>query len=533
MDSGLRRNDSAGCSFMRGTSPRATRIPQGAFTGSMALADKLPRYRGAAYLHNNIGDLTVRTRGGRTVTTRERDAQRAVTRRALLGATLAAGGTMVLAAACSSQDEFSPLAGENPDTTSSTAQSREPTPVLFWQPGLDRRHVFGALIDEFNQTQDAVNVTRIGGEAGLAVAMAAGAGPDALMLAGRESKSWASAGKVNLDLSPFLSRDKVAADALEAMHPAFVAWYRFLGEPMGLPWTISVSHTQYNVAHVAAAGLTPPAALGDRWDWNALVEYAQKLTTRKQAEVTRFGFLSPFYDWQTYVHANGGAILDAERRRSMVASPEAIDAVQYCVDFVHAHRVSPSMAQADALRRKHDSSPFGAGAVSMRTSDDWRFKYLDGTLELDDDVTVVARSPYTGRTGNVVDSSGIVMSPTTKGPDAAWRWMAYIVSKPVQDRIVPLFGEAPARLDSAFEFFTDSAKAGPPPSRKLLTEAIEVAIPLPAHDLVSWSELLFVAMRPSLRRVWEGEVSVGQGMGQMHDDINALLRDAEAGQRNR
>ena len=256
MDSGLRRNDSAGCSFMRGTSPRATRIPQGAFTGSMALADKLPRYRGAAYLHNNIGDLTVRTRGGRTVTTRERDAQRAVTRRALLGATLAAGGTMVLAAACSSQDEFSPLAGENPDTTSSTAQSREPTPVLFWQPGLDRRHVFGALIDEFNQTQDAVNVTRIGGEAGLAVAMAAGAGPDALMLAGRESKSWASAGKVNLDLSPFLSRDKVAADALEAMHRgAFCRSVDPTGSWGNQPWgypgrsASPAGHaSQYNVA---------------------------------------------------------------------------------------------------------------------------------------------------------------------------------------------------------------------------------------------------------------------------------------------
>ena len=56
---------------------------------------------------------------------------------------------------------------------------------------------------------------------------------------------------------------------------------------------------------------------------------------------------------------NGGSVLNEDRTRCVIASEEAIEAVQFCVDMVQKHRVAPTRDEYTAMRgegRLHPSA---------------------------------------------------------------------------------------------------------------------------------------------------------------------------------
>ncbi len=348
---------------------------------------------------------------------------------------------------------------------------------------------------------------------------------------GVNTKSWAFSQRVMLDLSPYLSRDKEAAASIQAILSSFADWYTYNGKPIGTPWNYSTSHIGYNLDHVTEAGLVPPAELGDKWDWNALREYAEKLTKREGGKVTHFGYWSQDgieTGWGNFVLANGGSMLDAERKRSVIASPEAIEAVQYCVDFVLKSQTSPTPEQITDLRQgQHPSHVFMIGAISMTTQGDWYWNRYKNDPNLTWDVTFIAKSPKTGKTGNNSNFRGTVMNPASKVLDASWSWLSHSISKPVQDRIVSLFNEVPARLDSAEENYLNPEKSGAPPSRKMLLDSLKATVALPTHDIVTWTQMIREGINPNMANIWAGKVTVAEGLRQMQDQLNALFEDAE------
>ena len=226
---------------------------------------------------------------------------RGVSRRAFLGgATLSGAG--VLLAACGLQ---AGPTGDSGDMQKADAPAKEDAkapmsegavPVLFWQWGTTYVPGFEALVTEYNQLQEevALTVERPSGYwDSVLAAIAAQTGPDIFLMNGVNIKSWASGGRVVTDLSQYIASDKQATDDLAEALPSFVEWYSQDGKASGTPWNYSTSNTQYNVDHVATGGLTPPAELGDGWDWNAMQEYAEKLTQRDGENITRFGSRSP------------------------------------------------------------------------------------------------------------------------------------------------------------------------------------------------------------------------------------------------
>ena len=466
---------------------------------------------------------------------------RGVSRRAFLGgATLSGAG--VLLAACGLQ---AGPTGESGDMQKADAPAKEEAKtsmsegavaVLLWQWGTTYVPGFDTLVADYNQIQEEVALTveqPSGYWDSVLAAIAAQTGPDIFLMNGVNIKSWATGGRVVADLSQYIASDKQATDDLAVALPSFVEWYSQDGKATGTPWNYSTSNTQYNVDHVVAAGLTPPAELGDGWDWNALQEYAEKLTQRDGENITRFGsghLHGIETGWGNFIQMNGGSVLNEDRSRCVIASPEAVDAVQFCVDMVQKHRVAPTRDEYTALRgenRLHPSAFLISGVVSVFSAGDWYFNRYKDHPDLKWDVTFLAKSPSTGETGNNSNFRGTVMNPVTENPDAAWKWMAHSLTKPVQDRIVELFNEVPARLDSALEYYTSTEKSGPPPSRAMLEDSLRATISLPTHDVVTWQQMIREGVNPSMNPIFNNEIGVAEGLRQMQDQINAQF-DAAA-----
>lgn len=458
---------------------------------------------------------------------------RPTSRRAFLHATgaIAAGGAGSLAAACGAQDPR-PTDG----ATGQTGATKRPVTFWHWVAAWERG--FSTLADEFNAKQQA---TSLSAERlpeywdKLTASLAAATGPDTFLMNVGNAKSWAFSKRVLGDLSAYVRRDKATAQALQTVLPAFTDWYTYEGKPFGVPFSYTTVGTHYVVDDFVQAGLTPPADLGDKWDWNMLREYAEKLTRRDGGDGVRWGFWSNAgYEvgWHNFVVANGGSVLDKDRRRCVIASAQAIEAIEYCVGLVRA-QVSPTRQEMQAkFAGANASAALTRGIVSMHTFGDWGFDFYKQDAALVQsgkrwDVTFVPRAPKTGKTASTANFTGIVLNPESQAKDAAWRWPEYAIAKPVQDRIGPMIAAVPARQDSALEVYTDPATAGPPPNRKRLEAAIRATVPHPVHDIVTQQELTGM-LNPVLNDVWDGRVAVAAGLRQIQDQLNQLFQQADA-----
>lgn len=465
-----------------------------------------------------------------------------VSRRTFLGgAALAGAGTLL--AACGMQagsggDGEEMAQDDAPAQEESKAPAAEgATAVLLWQWGTTYVPGFETLVGEYNEIQEEVDLTveqPSGYWDSVLAAIAAQTGPDIFLMNGVNIKSWITGGRVVGDLSQYFATDQQATEDLGAALPSFVDWYSTDGHASGTPWNYSTSNTQYNVEHVVAAGLTPPAELGDGWDWNAMQEYGEKLTMRDGENITRFGqghLHGIETGWGNWIQMNGGSVLNEDRSRCVIASPEAIDAVQFCVDMVQKHRVAPTREEYTAMREGglHPSALMVSGLVSIFSAGDWYFNRYKDQPDLDWDVTFLPKAPTTGQTGNNSNFRGTVMNPQTEVPDAAWQWLAHSLTKPVQDRIVELFNEVPARLDSALEYYTSTEKSGPPPSRAQLEDSLRATIALPTHDVVTWQQMIREGINPSMNPIFDNEIGVAEGLKQIQDQLNALIDQAGSG----
>jgi ABC-type glycerol-3-phosphate transport system substrate-binding protein len=114
------------------------------------------------------------------------------------------------------------------------------------------------------------------------------------------------------------------------------------------------------------------------------------------------------------------------------------------------------------------------------------------------------------------------MNPAAKQKDQAWAWVSYLMTPAVQNQIPQLLGEVPANNDSAKTYYFDPAKGGPPPGRKALGPDLNATTPLPASDLIAWSDI------SSLSGKWVGQVyqfklTPADALKSLQDEINGVI----------
>jgi multiple sugar transport system substrate-binding protein len=353
----------------------------------------------------------------------------------------------------------------------------------------------------------------------LTSALAGNAGPDLFFMNNVNYWAWANRGLL-VDLDRLVAGDAEMRRNLDASWKDAVTYYKFRGKNYGLPYLYTTVVLYYNAELLKAANLKPPAEAGDAFDWNGARDYAQQLTRREGGEVKTWGIMSSEgieTGWLNFVRANGGDFLDQDHQRCIVDQPAAQEAWQYLVDLRVKDRLSPD---APALQAMSSQNLFINGKLALWPGGSWQMKTLNalqGGLQYD--IALLPAAPKTRRRGGTTNIVGVVLNKDGKSRDLSWALLTHFLSKDSQDVIARADVLAPVRNDSA-ELYYDP-KLGPP-NRKAALGMQRWTTPLPAHERVSWTEML-APVNEWQPKILDGSSPVKDGLTQMAAQVNALL----------
>jgi multiple sugar transport system substrate-binding protein len=443
------------------------------------------------------------------------------------GASTTAGTTTASAPATATTTTASKAA-----VASTSAAAAVPTApagaVDFWQWGSGYVPGFNTLAENFNKSQKvqvaAANPSDYWNK--VVTTQASGTGPDVFLMNNVNFKQWAH-NKLVDDVSSYLNTDKTAAASLQAMTPSLVDWYHYQGKAMGVPWDFSAGIVGYNIDQLQAVGLTSPNDQGKKWDWNLMRDYATKLTQKSSSAITRSGiWINAGLEngYYSFCVANGGSFFNADLNQCTIATPEAIAGLDYVLTMLKdGIAATPAFMTTANKAVPTGGTAFTGGATAMDFEGDWNFTTWEKAKSLNWDATIFPYSPTTGKTANTSNLRGLVMNPQAKNKDNVWAWMAYLMSKPVQDQIPTLLGEIPANTASATANYIDPAKGGPPPGRKDLQPDLDATTPLPASDLISWNDIVKYAYGKPITDAFALQLPAADALKQVQDGVNAII----------
>jgi multiple sugar transport system substrate-binding protein len=257
---------------------------------------------------------------------------------------------------------------------------------------------------------------------------------------------------VLLDLKPYIDRDGYDVGQLADQA---VADFTTPDGQFGLPRDLNVVALYYNKKMFDAAGIAYP---DETWDWSKLTEVAKQLTIRgSNGKVSQWGFYTETTDmenfWSELVWQNGGEIVSADHKTSLVGSDQAAAGLQYLQDLIWKDKVMPDAAITEAL-----GDAFEQGQAAMEANGSW----LVATHQAAGIDFGIAPLP-TGPAGRAtsINPTGAVVYKGTKNPDAAWAFVKYLASPAAQTRIMQLKASLPVNksvLAGSFATAFDGSK---------------------------------------------------------------------------
>ncbi len=165
--------------------------------------------------------------------------------------------------------------------------------------------------------------------------------------------------------------------------------FQWNGQQLGVPKDFDTIALVYNKNLFDAAGLSYP---DDTWDWDTLVENAQKLTKDGV-----YGFCAPAGEDQSGyllpIYQAGGYTVKFGDKNSGYTDPKTVQGVQFWVDLQKKYKVSPTQEQF-AEMSQHDY--FKSGKAAMVYLGSWEIKgYIEAMAELgqDFDIAVMPKGP--------------------------------------------------------------------------------------------------------------------------------------------
>src|SRR5262245_51258980 len=112
---------------------------------------------------------------------------------------------------------------------------------------------------------------------------------------------------------------------------ALAVWQR--GDALyGLPTDVTPQVLFYNQDLFDSAGVAPPTPGRTCDDW---VSAAKKLTLRSNGTISRYG--TTLTQWAAMVWSNGGELLSADGKQTLLDEPAAAEGVQFAADMVNVH----------------------------------------------------------------------------------------------------------------------------------------------------------------------------------------------------
>lgn len=178
---------------------------------------------------------------------------------------------------------------------------------------------------------------------------------------------------VILPLDRFIANDEPVFR--QEFYPYALDQFREDGNLYALPVSVDPQLLHYDAAYFAAQGVRP---VDESWDWDDLVESAERLTQRgEDGAVTRWGLMPHLNGFWWALWQNEAELADPITGRCRLQDATAGESLQFCRDLLHEHRVAPPLGVNDmwsVFSSPQDSLPamiFSRHNVSPRPAYRW------------------------------------------------------------------------------------------------------------------------------------------------------------------
>jgi len=221
-----------------------------------------------------------------------------------------------------------------------------------------------------------------------------------------------------LDLAPFINRSPVAN--LNYLPSFALSTLTANGKLVGLPSQVFPQGVMYNKDIITEAGLPTPKQLGEDWTWSTLETMAKKLTRdldgNNAIDIWGVDFARNLNRMDAAIWQAGGALYD--RPLNPAKSLYNTEAARIGFSF-YANLVKNNVAPVKGVS-------LGASrnlAIYLHGQTNWidRIKSSMDTWE----VSIQPKGP--ARRGTNVAFAPFHIWSQTKYPEAAWRWMEFLV----------------------------------------------------------------------------------------------------------
>ena len=304
------------------------------------------------------------------------------------------------------------------------------TKITFWHiyDGGEVQSWMKDVVRRFNEANPDIIVEDLGVNfwdywTKIATATAAGIAPDVAMNDLGNVGQRAHADMI-IPLDEYMAKSGVTLDEFWPATHSVIIWD---GQVYAMPWETDVRVLYYNKAAFREVGLDPESP---PQTWDELKEYADLLTSRdSNGRLTRIGFhpnLGNMY-WWIFAWQNGATLVDDEGKIELY-TPEAVEALEYVKSFLDTYGLREltsftSTFGGDAM------DPFLIGKVPW-----WEQQHLPETiLRYAPDMEFgVARLPHNGTPASWSNGFSLEISSQSKNPEAAWRFLSYLMSPEIQ-----------------------------------------------------------------------------------------------------
>ena len=304
---------------------------------------------------------------------------------------------------------------------------------------------------------------------------------------------------MTLDVTPLIKRDKID---FTPYFPYPVNYYKVAGRYYGLPIFFAPSGIWYNKDLFDKAGVSYPSvnANDKSWNWNALLEKAQKLTKdiNGDGKIDQYGVNATVDLWGGFpsiVWLFGGDIFPREAYTTGIATkcnvnnPIAIEATQAVGDLIYKYHVAPTPAEGQALSALGD--PFRTGRIAMNMTGGWGWWIFNDIKAFKVGAAVLPWGNPSRKRELVVGCDPYLIAKTSKNKEAAWTFVKFAMSPEGQK-------------------ITLNTMTIPVPSKDLFTEWKKIWKDIPSKDLDSIFETSMTYGRPAADHRLYGYLEIGK-----------------------
>src|SRR5437763_745096 len=421
---------------------------------------------------------------------------RALTRRTALRL-IGAGAALGLVTACGTpqqQPAQAPAAGQQPAGQQSAAAEQpasQQAPAagsqkaslrwFFWTGTEEERQFWEGLAADAMQKVPNVEVkfetdtfnnfwTR------LPTMVASGGVPDLLGLQSLRTGSFASR-NIYMPLDDMIAADKDVN--IDDFNKGIRDGLSYKGKIYALSYDFGPHVMYYNKSYFDKAGVPVPK---DDWTWDDFIQTARALTRDIDGKpITGFAAPNDFGAMIPWIFSAGGDYVDADFKKSLLSTPETVDAIQWYVDLIYKQKASPVVD--DPGNANWVSDQFYSGRVAMATTGPWNFVNARSKLK---DVWDVAMLPR-GKAGSIswVAGSGFGISSSTKFKNEAWQVLKDVTSTEGLSKVAKAGRGYPGRMSAQQAFYRTDV---PPEHQQIIAKQAENARPYRTNS--TWQEIL-------------------------------------------